>query len=128
MSEILNLIKDLRERTGAGFLDCKNALTESKNNIDNAIVLLRKKGVSRAVKKSKRETNEGVVCINIENDFATIIEINTETDFVAKNSDFLKFVKKLNQQSKNATLIKELHDLKDEEGISIKDLLTNLIS
>ena len=128
MAEILDLIKDLRDRTGAGFVDCKNALIESKNDIDSAINLLRKKGASRAIKKSKRETNEGVVCINIEKYFATIIEINTETDFVAKNSDFLKFVRKLNKLSQTANLIEDLSSLKNEEGISIKDMVTNLIS
>ena len=128
MTEILNLIKDLRDRTGAGFVDCKNALIESKNDIDYAITLLRKKGISRASKKSKRETNEGVVCINIKKDFATIIEINTETDFVAKNSDFLKFVRKLNKLTEATSLIDDLTSIKDEDEISIKDLLTNLIS
>jgi len=128
MTEILDLIKDLRDRTGAGFLDCKNALTESKNDINNAIKLLRKKGISRAIKKSKRKTNEGIVCINIEKNFATLMEVNTETDFVAKNSDFLKFVKKLNQLSQFASSIEDLLSLKDEERLSIKDILTNLIS
>ena len=127
MSEILNLIKDLRDRTGAGFVDCKKALVESNNDINNAITLLRKKGISRAVKKSKRETNEGVVSINIEKNSATIIEVNSETDFVAKNSDFLKFIKTINQFSNAASSKEDIYNLKDDDGILIKDLLNNLI-
>ena len=128
MSEILNLIKDLRDRTGAGFVDCKKALVESNNDINNAITLLRKKGISRAVKKSKRETNEGVVSINIEKNSATIIEVNSETDFVAKNSDFLKFISTINQFSNTASSKEDIYNLIDDDGILIKDLLNNLIS
>ena len=106
--EKINLIKDLRERTGAGFVDCKNALSESKNNIEEAINILRQKGISRAVKKSKRAANEGIVSININDENATIIEINTETDFVAKNSDFLDFVKEINSLSNKANDVQSL--------------------
>ena len=85
MSEIFDLVKVLREKTGAGFVDCKIALEKNSNDIDNAIIYLRKKGTLKVVKKSIRETKEGVVCINISKNFSSILEINTETDFVAKN-------------------------------------------
>ena len=126
--EKINLIKDLRERTGAGFVDCKNALSESKNNIEEAINILRQKGISRAVKKSKRAANEGIVSININDENATIIEINTETDFVAKNSDFLDFVKEINSLSNKANDVQSLLNVKHNEKNTINDSLTNLIS
>jgi len=126
--EKINLIKDLRERTGAGFVDCKNALYESKNNIEEAINILRQKGISRAVKKSKRTANEGIVSININDENATIIEINTETDFVAKNSEFLDFVKEINSLSNKADDVQSLLNVKHNEKNTINDSLTNLIS
>ena len=128
MSDLLEKIIELREITSAGFVDCKKALTESNEDIEKAIVILRKSGASKALKKSSRMTNEGVVCINIFENSATIIEINTETDFVAKNSEFLNFAKKVISLSESVKKIDDLLEIKDLEENTIKENLTNIIS
>ena len=87
-----NLIKELREKSGAGIVDCKNALTENDNNIDKSIDWLRKKGLSVAAKKSGRVAAEGLVGVSIDNNQGCLIEINSETDFVSRNEQFQKFV------------------------------------
>ncbi len=91
MSDLLEQIKKLRELSGAGFLDCKKALSENNNDIEKSIDFLRKKGLIKASKKSSREANEGAVGIFTDKNKAILIEINTETDFAAKNSTFLEF-------------------------------------
>ena len=91
MSE-LNLIKELREKTGAGFLDCKNALKENDNNIESSIDTLRKKGLAKANKKSSREAKEGAVGFYSNDDMCLTLKINSETDFSAKSDTFLDFV------------------------------------
>ncbi len=91
MSE-LNLIKELREKTGAGFLDCKNALNENNNNIDLSIDTLRKKGLAKANKKSSREAKEGAVGFYSNDNLSVVLKINSETDFSAKSDTFLDFV------------------------------------
>ncbi len=83
-------IKNLRETTGAGMLDCRKALTETKGNMDEAIDWLRKKGLSAAAKKSGRVAAEGVVAVAVEGTKGAIIELNAETDFVARNEQFQK--------------------------------------
>ena len=80
----LSLIKELREKTGAGFLDCKNALSENDNNIEQSIDSLRKKGLAKASKKSSREANEGAVGFYKNENFSVILKINSEADFSAK--------------------------------------------
>ena len=92
MSNLMDNIKSLRESTGAGFLDCKKALQENNNEIEKSIDFLRKKGLAKAVKKSSREAKEGVVGVFMNDKVAAILEINTETDFAAKNKIFLDFV------------------------------------
>lgn len=88
------LVKELRERTGAGMMDCKKALVETDGNINKAIEVLREKGLSKAAKKSGRIAAEGLVRIayNDDNSESAIVEINSETDFVAKNDEFITFV------------------------------------
>jgi len=90
-------VKDLREMTGAGMMDCKNALMETDGNIEKAVELLREKGLAKAAKKAGRIAAQGIVKINIAADgkSASIIEVNSETDFVAKNEEFVEFVGKL---------------------------------
>ena len=88
----LNLIKELREKTGAGFLDCKNALKESNNDINLSIDSLRKKGLAKANKKSSREAKEGAVGFFRNENMSVILKINSETDFSAKSDIFLDFV------------------------------------
>ena len=92
MSLNANLIKELREKSGAGIVDCKNALLQNDNNVDKSIDWLRKKGLSVAAKKSGRIAAEGLIGVHIENNQACLIEINSETDFVSRNEQFQKFV------------------------------------
>ena len=92
MSLNANLIKELREKSGAGIVDCKNALLQNDNDIDKSIDWLRKKGLSVAAKKSGRVAAEGLVGVHISNNQACLIEINSETDFVSRNEQFQKFV------------------------------------
>ena len=92
MSEVKD-IKKLRQLTGAGFKDCSAALKDSKGDIDKAIEILRIKGVSKASKKMSRNATEGVVALSGNKNKNSIIEINCETDFVAKNEDFINFAK-----------------------------------
>src|SRR3954470_18814116 len=90
-------VKDLRERTGAGFMDCKNALVESDGDVDKAVALLRERGLAAAAKKAGREAREGLVSsyIHIGGRVGVLIEVNCETDFVARNEDFQKLVRDL---------------------------------
>ncbi len=90
-------VADLREKTGAGLLDCKKALTEANGNVEEAITILRKKGAASAAKKAERATKEGVIesYIHVGGKVGVLIEVNCETDFVARNEDFRAFVKDL---------------------------------
>ena len=92
MSDDLKLVKELRDKTGAGFLDCKEALASNDGNLDNAIDFLRKKGLAKASKKSTREANEGAVGFFENNNIGVIIKVNSETDFAAKGDTFLDFI------------------------------------
>ena len=125
MSDINN-IKKLRELTGAGFKDCNLAIKESKGDIDKAIEILRVKGISKASKKMSRDAKEGVVVVSGNETKTSIIEINCETDFVAKNDDFIKFVKELgelnNQKNSN------LDELKKSKMQNSKTVDENLIA
>ncbi len=91
------LVKELRERTGAGFMDCKKALTETEGDLDAAIALLRERGVAQAAKKAGRDAREGLVgtYIHTGGRFGALIEVNCETDFVARNEQFQQLVKDL---------------------------------
>ncbi len=90
-------VADLREKTGAGLLDCKKALTEANGNVEEAITILRKKGAASAAKKADRVTKEGVIesYIHVGGKVGVLIEVNCETDFVGRNDDFRAFVKDL---------------------------------
>ncbi len=94
MSDI-EKIKQLRKSTRAGFKDCSSALEEAKGHIDKAIEILRIKGISKASKKMSREAKEGVIAASGDGQKTSIIEVNCETDFVAKNNNFINFVKPL---------------------------------
>ena len=87
------LVKDLREKTGAGMMDCKNALGETNGDIEAAIDWLRKKGLAKAAKKSGRVAADGLVGVAIEANFGVVVEVNSETDFVARNDDFQALVR-----------------------------------
>ena len=127
----LSLIKELRDKTGAGFLDCKNALSENDNNIDQSIDSLRKKGLAKATKKSSRAANEGAVGFYKNENISVILKINSETDFSAKSDTFLDFLDyigeiALNTNNANLTLNEFLKVV--DNGKSISDLLTEMIA
>ena len=129
--EIANLIKDLRNKTGAGFLDCKNALAENNNNIDDAVEFLRKKGLAKASKKSSREANEGAVGIYSNEKIIVIIKVNCETDFAAKSDIFLKFHEQLGKialDSNDPNLSKDSFlNLKYKDNL-VSDYFKNMIA
>src|SRR5271154_6734807 len=83
-----SLVKDLREKTGAGMMDCKNELSETQGDIEAAVDWLRKKGLAKAAKKSGRIAAEGLVGVAVEANLGVVVEVNSETDFVARNDDF----------------------------------------
>ncbi|MFT6106788.1 MAG: elongation factor Ts, partial [Rickettsiales bacterium] len=91
----LALIKKLRETTGCGIADCNKALSENSDNFEKAVDWLRKKGLSAAVKKGGRITSEGIVAVQIDGLKAVVVEVNSETDFVARNQKFQDFVKNI---------------------------------
>ena len=125
----LNKVKELRKATGAGFKDCNNAIKEAGGNLDKAIEILRVKGISKASKKMSRSANEGVIVFSENKKNFSLIEINCETDFVAKNDDFIKFAKELSDI--NAIVESNLDKLKNQKmnnGLSVDENLVNLIS
>ena len=125
MSDI-EKVKRLREATGAGFKDCNLAIKESNGDLDKAIEILRVKGISKASKKMSREAKEGVVAVSGDEDKISLIEVNCETDFVAKNDDFIKFVKELSEL--NNQLNSNLEDLKDSKMSNNKTVNDNLVA
>ena len=125
----LEKVKKLREATGAGFKDCNLAIKESDGNLDKAIEILRIKGISKASKKMSREAKEGVVAISGDEKKTSIIEVNCETDFVAKNSDFVNFVKELSDlNNKNNSKIEDLKKDQMQNGKTVEDNLVALIA
>ncbi len=127
--DILDNIKKLRELTGVGFKDCKAALDESNGDIEKSIEFLRKKGIAKASKKMSRTASEGLVLVKENQGEISIIEINSETDFVAKNKDFLSFCKELsdiNFSTKGD--LNKLNSSKMSNNILVKDSLVNLIA
>tara|TARA_B100002051_G_C16631561_1_gene583545 strand:+ start:278 stop:1129 length:852 start_codon:yes stop_codon:yes gene_type:complete len=122
-------IKKLRSLSGAGFKDCSSALEESKDDIDKAVEILRVKGISKASKKMSRSANEGVIAISEDNQNSSILEINCETDFVAKNEDFIIFAKELaDLNNKNKSDREKLLSSKMKNGNTVEDNLLALIS
>ena len=92
MAVTAQMVKELREKTGAGMMDCKKALVETNGDIEKAVAFLREKGMANAAKKADRVAAEGLTEIHVDGNFATVIEINSETDFVAKNDQFVALV------------------------------------
>ena len=124
---VLEKVKELREVTGAGMQDCKNALKENNNDIDKSVEYLRKKGVLKASKKSSRGAAEGLIIIGENQNNFTLTEINTETDFVAKNNEFIEFCSKVSEVSLNANSLDELQKQKLNDS-TIQESIVNLIS
>ncbi len=128
MSDI-EKVKKLREATGAGFKDCNIAIKESKGDLDKAIEILRIKGISKASKKMSRDAKEGVVAVSGNEDKISLIEVNCETDFVAKNDDFINFVKELSELNDSVNSnIDDLKKCKMVNGKSVEDNLVALIA
>ena len=128
MSDI-EKVKKLREATGAGFKDCNLAIKESNGDLDKAIEILRVKGISKASKKMSREAKEGVIAVSGDESKISVIEINCETDFVAKNDDFTSFVKDIselnNQYSSDVEILKSS---KMKNGDTVENNLVALIA
>ena len=125
-------VKELREITGAGMMDCKKALTETNGDIEKAIEYLREKGISKAAKKSSRVAAEGVVAAFVSEDAKTgaVIEVNAETDFVSKNEEFVAFVNKLVEivAVKAPKDVEELKTMEFENGKTVEEVLTEKIA
>ena len=132
MAITAQMVKELRESTGAGMMDCKKALQEAEGNMERAVDILREKGLSKAAKKADRIAAEGLVAIEIneDNTVASMVEVNSETDFVAKNEDFKTFVKDAalmalaTDKEDVAGLLAETHN----EGIALSEVLNNRIA
>ena len=128
MSDI-EKVKKLREATGAGFKDCNLAIKESAGDLDKAIEILRIKGISKASKKMSRDAKEGVVAISGNENKTSIIEVNCETDFVAKNEDFTNFVKELSElNNEKNSKVDELKNSKMKNGETVEENMISLIA
>ena len=127
--DLLEKVKKLREITGVGFKDCKNAIDENGGDIDKSVEFLRKKGIAKASKRMGRTAAEGLICISEKDNEFSIIEINSETDFVAKNEEFIKFAEEiatiaLSKKGK----IDDILISKMKNNKSVKESLVDLIS
>mgnify|MGYP006094650939 FL=1 len=128
MSDI-EKVKQLREATGAGFKDCNLAIKESNGDLDKAVEILRVKGISKASKKMSRDAKEGVIATSGDENKTSIIELNCETDFVAKNEDFVSFAKELSDLNNlNDSNLEKLNKTKMSNGENVEDSLVSLIA
>ena len=128
MSDIEN-IKHLRKSTGAGFKDCNAALKESNGDLDKAVEILRVKGIAKASKKMSRDAKEGVIVVSGDENKTSLIEVNCETDFVAKNNDFINFVKELGEiNNQSSSDLSKLNKSKMSNGNTVEDNLVALIA
>lgn len=125
MSDI-EKVKKLRELTGAGFKDCNLAIKESDGDLDKAIEILRVKGISKASKKMSRDAKEGVIAVTENDKQISLIEVNCETDFVAKNDDFVNFVKELSDL--NNSVNSNVEDLKKSKMVNGQSVEENLVA
>ena len=128
MSDI-EKVKQLREATGAGFKDCNLAVKESGGNLDKAVEILRVKGISKASKKMSRDAKEGVIATSGDENKISVLELNCETDFVAKNDDFVSFAKELSDlNNQNDSDLNKLNKSNMSNGKSVEDSLVSLIA
>ena len=130
MSEITaNLVKELREKTGVGMMDCKTALLENNGDIESSIDWLRTKGIAKAAKKEGRIASEGLIAIEKDESLAAIIEVNSETDFVARNDDFQEVVKTLSKLAASSNNLDDLLTKKiSNKDLSVKEYITEMIA
>ncbi len=127
--DLLSNIKKLREMTGVGFKDCKIAIDENNGDIEKSIEFLRKKGIAKASKKMSRTASEGLALVKEKDGKISLIEINSETDFVAKNKDFINFCKELSEINFNTKgNLDKINETKMSNGDLVKDNLVNLIA
>jgi len=121
-----NMVKELREQTGAGMLDCKKALTETNGNMEEAVTWLREKGISKAAKKQTRIAAEGLAAAKVEGNKSVIVEVNSETDFVAKNPEFTTLVDTIASAVMNSDVktVEEAMNL-EVEGTTIENLIVD---
>ncbi len=128
MSDI-EKVKQLREATGAGFKDCNLAVKESGGDLDKAVEILRVKGISKASKKMSRDAKEGVIATSGNENKISILELNCETDFVAKNEDFITFAKELSElNNENESNLEKLNKTNMSNGQTVEDNLVSLIA
>ena len=126
---LLEKVKQLREITGVGFKDCKNAIDENNGDIEKSIEFLRKKGIAKASKKMSRVAAEGLVCISEKENQYSIVEVNSETDFVAKNKEFINFVEEIsNVALQNHGKMKDILIANMKNKKNVQDNLVSLIS
>jgi elongation factor Ts len=128
MSDI-EKVKQLREATGAGFKDCNLAVKESDGDLDKAVEILRVKGISKASKKMSRDAKEGVIATSGDENKISVIEVNCETDFVAKNNDFISFAKELSElNNKSESNLEKLNKSSMSNDKTVEDNLVSLIA
>ena len=128
MSDI-NKVKKLRQSTGAGFKDCNSALKEANGDLEKAAEILRVKGIAKASKKMSRDAKEGVIVISGDINKTSLIEINCETDFVAKNEDFIEFTKELSELNYSCSSnLENLNKAKMSNSKSVEENLLALIA
>ena len=126
---VLEKVKKLRELTGVGFKDCKNAIDENNGDIDKSIEYLRKKGIAKANKKMERIAADGLISISEKENKLSIVEVNSETDFVAKNQEFIKFVEEISNISlKCSGKIKDVLISQMKNKKKVEDNLVSIIS
>jgi elongation factor Ts len=131
MAVTAQMVKELREKTGAGMMDCKKALTENDGDMDKAIDWLREKGIAKAAKKADRIAAEGLTNVAINGNLAVIVEINSETDFVAKNEGFKSLIATISEhllQTKPATVEEALESTIAGENIVASEYINNAIA
>ena len=124
-----SLVKELRDKTGAGMMDCKNALNENNGDIESSIDWLRTKGLAKAAKKSGRVASEGLIAVSSSDDFSAIIEVNSETDFVARNDTFQNVASTISSLGLMSSSIDDLKEQNiDEKDMNVESYITEMIS
>ncbi|GEN30457.1 elongation factor Ts [Cerasibacillus quisquiliarum] len=131
MAITAKMVKELREKTGAGMMDCKKALVETDGNIDAAVDYLREKGIAKAAKKADRIAAEGATYVEVDNNTAALLEVNCETDFVTKNDQFQKLLAELGKHivsQKPATVEEALQQKLHGEGDTVETYINSMIA
>lgn len=131
MAVTASMVKELREKTGAGMMDCKKALTETGGDMEKAIEYLREKGLATAAKKADRVAAEGLTRVEVSGNLAALVEVNCETDFVAKNAEFQNFLSEVSQhliKQRPKTVDEALAQTLDGENQTLQERLNGLIS